>query len=255
MRHASVEVLSSYLDGELADGRRLRVERHLQECEQCQHGLEGLRRVVQRLDGMGRISPESSLEQQVLQGVAGSARRESLLDRLERGAKRLHVERWVWMPTFGIVMALVSIMYLVSWGLHRQQQGLPVVLDAEFPPAEASEEAEAVVSEEVPPLAEGLRAMSPQPRREDVRLSDTTSLGVVAHASEIGGRLFERQDGIWIEEGVDPAAPSISLDPAVAASPQWQEQLPGLAELERLGGPVRLRVGDQLVQLEFDRRP
>ncbi len=38
--------------------------------------------------------------------------------------------------------------------MNRQQQGLPVVLDAELPPAEASGEAEAVALEEVPPLAE-----------------------------------------------------------------------------------------------------
>jgi hypothetical protein len=30
--------------------------------------------------------------------------------------------------------------------------------------------------------------------------------------------------------------------------------LPSLTDLELLGGPVRLRAGDQLVQLEFDRR-
>ena len=93
MSHAPVEMLSSYLDGELSRERRLRVERHLQGCEECRHRLEGLHRVVQRLEGLGRISPIPYLEQQVLQSAASREQEESLRDRLERGAGRLHIER------------------------------------------------------------------------------------------------------------------------------------------------------------------
>ena len=112
MSHTSVEMLSSYLDGELSRGRRLRVERHLEECEDCRHRLEGMHRVVETLEGLGRISPTPCLEQQVLKSVATRAREVSLLDRLEGAAERLHIERWVWLPTFGVVIALASIVYL-----------------------------------------------------------------------------------------------------------------------------------------------
>jgi hypothetical protein len=247
-------MLSSYLDGELTGDRRLRVERHLDACEECQHRLEGLHRVVQSLEGMGRISPTPYLDRQVLQGAAARVQKESMLDRLERGAQRLHIERWVWLPTFGMVIALVSIVYLFSWGLQRQNQGLPVVLEAELPASEAPEEAKSGAMERVSPTAEGSRDRSPQPRREEVGLADAADVAHASQATEIDGRFFELQDGLWIEQGVDPHEPSISLHFSEAASSEWRDELPSLAELQRLGGPVRLRVGDQLVQLEVDRQ-
>ncbi|NHZ73346.1 MAG: hypothetical protein GWP16_02615 [Nitrospirae bacterium] len=255
MSHASVEMLSSYLDGELTRKRRFRVERHLQDCEQCQHRLEGLHRVVQSLEGLGRISPAPYLEQQVLQSAATRVREESLLDRLENSAKRLHIERWVWMPTLGMVIALVSIIYLFSWGLHRQNQGLPVVLEAKVPPAEASAPVKATALERPLSLAERGRAESPQPRHEGVTLAEAPGAGLASQATEIDGRRFELLDGLWIEQGVDPTEPWGSLDPSEIATFEGLEELPSLADLKRLGGPVRLRVGDQLVQLEFDRQP
>ena len=251
MSHTSVEMLSSYLDGELSRGRRLRVERHLEECEDCRHRLEGMHRVVETLEGLGRISPTPCLEQQVLKSVATRAREVSLLDRLEGAAERLHIERWVWLPTFGVVIALASIVYLFSWGLQRQHQGLPVVLDAGPPASEVVQKSEAKALEAGSPAAEGGRASATQPRREAVGLADAA---FDSQATEIDGRFFELHDGLWIERGVDPIEPSTSLDPSEAASSKFRDELPNLAKLERLGGPVRLRVGNQLVQLEFDRR-
>jgi hypothetical protein len=251
MSHVSVEMLSSYLDGELTRERRIRVERHLQGCEQCHHRLAGLRRAVQSIEGLGRISPTPYLEQRVLRIAAARERQESLLDRLERGAGRLHIERWVWLPTFGLVIALASIIYLFSWALHRQNQGLPVVLDVESPVSEAAEETTAPGEEGASPMAEGSRARSLQPNREEAMFAEGS---FASRVTEIDGRFFELQNGLWIEQGVDPEEPSISLEPSEAARSEWQEVLPSLAELERLGGPVRLRFGDQLVQLEFDRR-
>lgn len=252
MRHASVKVLSSYLDGELSRERRLRLERHLEDCEDCRHRLEGLHRVVHRLEELGRIPPAPSLQRRVLESVAGREKQESLMDRLEQGAARLHIERWVWMPTFGMVIALASIIYLFSWGLERQQQGIPVVLEAELPASEAPEKVQATASERVTPVAEGRRSSSPQRGGEAPRLADALGPEPSARVSEIDGRLFELRQGVWIEQGVDPTAPAISLDPAQAATPKWQGKLPNLARLKGLGGPVRLRVGNRLVQLEFE---
>jgi hypothetical protein len=75
-----------------------------------------------------------------------------------------------------------------------------------------------------------------------------------SQATEIDGRFFELQNGVWVEQGVDLREPSISLELSEAASSEWRDELPSLTELELLGGPVRLRAGDQLVQLEFNRR-
>lgn len=254
MSHTPVEMLSSYLDDELTRERRLRVERHLQGCEECQHRLEGLRRVVQRLEGLGRISPIPYLEQQVLQSAATGEQEESLRDRLERGAGRLHIERWVWLPTFAMVIALVSIIYLFSWGLESQKQRLPADLDVELRAAEVSDEETAAALETASPVAEGSRTESRQPKREDALLEITADAAVQSKATEIDGRLFEFQNGLWVEQGVDATEPAKILQPSEAGSAEWREELPNIEDLGRLGGPVRLRVGDQLVQVEFDRR-
>ncbi len=44
--------MSDYLDGELAAGRRGRMERHLGECQDCRRLLAGLRALV---DGLRRL--------------------------------------------------------------------------------------------------------------------------------------------------------------------------------------------------------
>jgi anti-sigma factor RsiW len=254
MRHASIEVLSSYLDGELAKERQQRLERHLRGCEECQLRLEGLHRVVRRLEDLERVGVTPCLEQLVLQGVATRGRSESLSARLEKLAGGLHIERWVWMPTLGLVIALASIIYLFSWGLHHQERGLQVVVGAEAPPSEASEEPRAEVSETLSQRAEGSRSLSVEAERDRVA-SPGAGLAPTAPSRAIDAREFLLQDGIWIERGIDPSQPPTLLDPVEAAAPLWRGRLPNLSELERLGGPVRLRVGDQLVQVEFTRLP
>ena len=236
MRHASVEVLSSYLDGELTSDRRRQVELHLDECQECRHRLEGLHGVVENLERLGRISPAPFLERQVLHSAATSAYPQSLMDRLEKGASRLHIERWVWMPTFGMVIALVSIIYLFSWGLERRNHGLPVVFNDETPEVKSAD-----------------NLGSPQRLRQESMLGEAPDEALSPRTAQVGDRSFELVDGLWIEKGVDPRAPSMSVDPVETGAPEWLEQLPNLAELERLGGPVRLRIGDRLVQLEFNR--
>jgi hypothetical protein len=253
MIHASVEVLSSYLDDELTAGRRQRVERHLRQCEECRRQLEGLQAVVRHLEGLSKISPAPYLEQRVLQQAAADKRQESLLDRLEKNASRLHIERWVWMPTFGMVIALASIIYLFSLGLERQGRGLPVVLEAQYPAAEATEEALVASPESRSPVADTGRAGAAQPKRQMVGLADVADSGLASRDNEVGGTLFHFLDGVWLEAGVDPGEAFLSLQPSEAATSAWREKLPSLEELEGLGGPVRLRAGDQLVQVEFDR--
>jgi anti-sigma factor RsiW len=48
--------MSGYLDGELAQAGRTRMERHLGECAECRRLLAGLRRI---LDGLHRLPAPS----------------------------------------------------------------------------------------------------------------------------------------------------------------------------------------------------
>jgi anti-sigma factor RsiW len=41
--------MSAYLDGELAAGRRIRIERHVGECVECRRLLAGLRLTLEAL--------------------------------------------------------------------------------------------------------------------------------------------------------------------------------------------------------------
>ena len=203
---------------------------------------------------MARISPTPHLEQRVLRDAAACARRESLADRMEKAASRLHIERWVWMPTFGIVIALGSIIYLFSWGIERQTRGLPVILDADSPPAERSAEADLAISESPQPVPEDVQIDSAPPVRRQAEVAEVVELRRATRSTEVEGKLFELRDGVWLEEGVDPGEVFMLLDPSQAAASGWREKLPSLKALAELGGPVRVRAGDHLVQLEFELR-
>jgi anti-sigma factor RsiW len=55
--------MSAYVDGEMGSRRRRRLERHIQECEECRRILAGLREM---LDALHRVRPPT--------GVAASNR-------------------------------------------------------------------------------------------------------------------------------------------------------------------------------------
>jgi anti-sigma factor RsiW len=48
--------MSGYLDGELAAAGRLRLERHVAECEQCRRTLAGLREMLDALRRMPALA-------------------------------------------------------------------------------------------------------------------------------------------------------------------------------------------------------
>jgi predicted anti-sigma-YlaC factor YlaD len=64
--------LSRYLDGELSDRHRLRVERHAGRCPQCRRLLATLRRT---LDGLAGLRQQHELD--IAEGVIGRLRREA----------------------------------------------------------------------------------------------------------------------------------------------------------------------------------
>jgi anti-sigma factor RsiW len=49
--------LSDYLDGDLSDAERRRVEEHIGMCPQCRKVLATLRRTLKDLTGLGRDAP------------------------------------------------------------------------------------------------------------------------------------------------------------------------------------------------------
>ena len=60
-RHGKLrELLSSYIDGEVSDSERRRVERHLSGCEECRRELESLRLTVAALRQMPEIQATRS---------------------------------------------------------------------------------------------------------------------------------------------------------------------------------------------------
>jgi len=51
--------MSDYLDGELASGERLRLERHVGECEECRRMLAGLREMLDALHRLPALAGPS----------------------------------------------------------------------------------------------------------------------------------------------------------------------------------------------------
>ena len=47
--------MSAYLDGELAAGRRARLERHVRDCDDCRRLLAGLRAVLAALHRLAAL--------------------------------------------------------------------------------------------------------------------------------------------------------------------------------------------------------
>ena len=69
-RHAGAELLSAYLDGEVAREQRSGVENHLEECSLCRLQLDGLRRVAATLRRLERAAPPPVLDVLVRRRIA-----------------------------------------------------------------------------------------------------------------------------------------------------------------------------------------
>ena len=114
-------------------------------------------------------------------------------------------------PVFAFVVALAAIMFFFVSGLERRMQGTPVILE---PPGVV--EVESVSAPRV-----------------------------------VSGRTFELSDGVWVEVGVGDRAPTVRLDGEDPAVGSWSPELPDPTELARLGGPVRLLAGAEVIEIRF----
>ena len=207
--HENVELLSSFVDGELEAPLRRAVESHLADCPRCQERISGLRRVVEELQALEVVAPPADL--------SGRIRRAALLDGKRAGGLWRSAEslrRWtgqpLLLPLFGVVTAMAVLLYLfTAWSDRAGQPGTRVVVGS-------SRDAPAV---EMP---------------------------VDGTVARLAGRTFERNEGRWIERGVDPGEVAAILDLGRPGT--------GSAELEvlrPLGGRVVLRDGDRVVEVLF----
>lgn len=251
-RHARVEDLSTYLDDELAAAERQRLEGHLQQCPRCREQLQGMRRVVEGLEAMSKVAPLPYLEQEVRRSVLQRPRLDGPLTRAERG-----ISRWMlrpsWVPAFATVMALVLIIYLFSWGLYRQQQrGIPVVLESESNETGVPESGVGATLLDAEGGERGPRAASvPERPGRERELSTEDSSGLSEAYREVAGRAFSFRDGHWIEAGLEEASPNERFDAATEGARPWMDRYPELQQIGELGGTVRLRLGDQIVEVTF----
>lgn len=135
--HATLEQLSSYVDAELRDHERHELERHLDECEDCRRRIAGLRRVVDRLRSLEQQAPPAELGYVVERRAAARGGR-GHGDRLEESVRTLLLQPSL-MPVFALVVALVIILYLFSFGVARQGAGTTRLIRVVETPAAAPE--------------------------------------------------------------------------------------------------------------------
>jgi anti-sigma factor RsiW len=220
--HADAEILSAYLDGELAASERRETEMHLAGCPACRARFESLGRAVASLRRLERAAPPAVLAQHVQRRIALAGSRAGVVDRLEERLRGLGSASPL-LTSFAVILALASIVYLFAHGVDRHQRhSVPIVV----PNPEAARQ-----------LDEAIARIEPATKRA-------------------GGRLFIRTGDRWLERGLERAEAAGTLAPAVTAaeSPAGRElltRLPWLADLLAGGGGggVVFRDGEAVVEL------
>jgi hypothetical protein len=200
--HGDWDLLSAYVDGELAAEERRAVEDHLAACPGCRAELDGMRRVASRLRSLERAAPPPLLADRVARRVAVAARQPGLVVRIEEALRRLPVESSTLM-TFGVVVALTAIAALFVAGVEDSDRA-----DRDRRPAAAA-----------------VRSAAPA---GDDALRITTAV--------VHGRVFDRDGDVWRERHLGPGsgdgAPRIGADDPAAlemleAEPRLRDLLTG----------------------------
>jgi anti-sigma factor RsiW len=218
--HATAESLSLYLDAALPAAERRQVEDHLGACPQCRHRLDGLRRVVAGLGRLPTAAPPADLGARVTREADLRGRR-SRWHRLLAGGLPVPLVAAPPMHLLALVLALGAIVYLFAQGVERR---------ADRPTRIVLPGAESLIAE--PPAA------AAQPLQMARTAGDELDL--------LGGR-FERRDGVWVERGLAGRPPDTRV--TVDAGGYGAAAVPEVAELAALGAPLRLRVGEQVVEI------
>lgn len=125
--HATTDLLSAYLDGELPAGDGERVEAHLGRCPSCRAELDSLRRVVDTLRRLDRAAPPPALEQHVARRIALEGRRTGLLARFEDEAALFRPRIAALMP-FMLAFALAAMLFFFALTLVEMEHRGPVLV-------------------------------------------------------------------------------------------------------------------------------
>lgn len=211
--HPDVETLSIYLDSRLSRLERSRVDEHLERCGDCRERLCSLEKVVEDLRSLERMAPPPHLGTHLHRLAALQASEPTLIQRLEHSVSRFNVHSTI-APVFAVVVALIVIIYMLSWGLHRQATGrIPVHLEPE----------ETVI--------------------------DTLA---VESSRQVAGRTFALDDGVWIERGLEDLPPIQILSGTDPQVQSWMADTPALATIATLGQRVRVVMNGSVVEIRFE---
>lgn len=134
--HATVEMLSAYLDEELSPSEASRVEEHVEGCGSCRQRLQGMRNVVSTLHHLERMAPPPTLDQIVARRVALAGQEEGLLDKVERRLESVQRQSPIFF-LFALTVALAVIVLLFAEAVETYQKNIPPVPP---PPVGASAE-------------------------------------------------------------------------------------------------------------------
>ena len=112
------EKISAYMDGELAEGERGTVARHLQGCPTCRR-LEGeLRGIAAEIAALPRRKAPPSIAQAVAREINASAETKAI-----RFPRRRTIE-WV---VAAAALLLVAVNVVFVWRAHEAEEGQPVL--------------------------------------------------------------------------------------------------------------------------------
>ena len=225
MPHPKIEDLSTYLDREMPVSESRRVEAHLEQCASCRHHLQALETVARRLGALEYHAPPEGLGLRLRELSSREAFKPNLFAQLEKGASRLNTAL---VPMFGVVVALLVIVYLFAWGLDRERGA------ASSAEPGSVDQVSGGVTEPSQEIADGEDGLEER---------------------QVAGRRFRRIGDIWVERGLETEAEVAARSPDDPEVERWLSRFPELRELSELGGTVRLRLEGRTVEIHFPAMP
>ena len=178
--HLRADILSAYLDRELVRQEEARVEVHLEDCDQCQRRLDGLRRVVAKLRSVENSTMPPFLAETLPHRISLMDRPRGVFEHFESRLKRMYLPKASVPLIFVLVVTLAVIVYFFSWGAYRSQQP----------------SASVVV---VPSGGQPGSSAGGQPGSSAV---DQPGSSAVVRRTVVGGRSFVLAGDVWRQEGV-----------------------------------------------------
>lgn len=214
--HVSTELLSAYLDQELAVEKARQLEAHLESCSDCHSRLQGMRRVVSNLRHLDRMAPSSTLDQLVMRRIALADEPKGWLDRLESSLPSYQRQSSM-LALFSVVIALALIVFLFLYALQIRQNG-SIEVRFDDPAWESGTQPQAG--------------------------SQTEGSQLTA-----GGLSFELHDGRWIEKGLDPSIEARKVGRGSEDAADLAARHPEIEPLVDIEEPIVFEVDGEVIEL------